>query len=326
VRVGRRILVLAAVGLVLAAGPAAADAAKPGNFESEVTAVEPDVPGFSIEIVGGDAFLSLDVDEGHEVVVEGYSGEPYLRVLEDGTVERNTNSPATYINDSRYGNNSLLPAELEGIDPTTLDPAWAAVGDGGHYVWHDHRTHYMGSGTPQSEWEVPMTVDGTELVVHGTLTEHDELSPLPWLVLALALAAGLALAGDRIPDRAAAAAVAAGALAATVVAWVGYTSLPSGTGPSIVPFVVGVVAFALAGLALVASSRVGTVSLLAAGVFLTTWGVFRFSVLTNPILPTSVPFAVERLTTAVALGLGVGAVIRTLRSGALTISLMPLDE
>ncbi len=321
-----RIVSLAVVGLVLGAGPAAADAAKPGNFESKVVSVVPDVDGVTIEVAGGDAFLSLDVDEGHEVVVQGYAGEPYLRVREDGTVERNTNSPASFINDSRYGNNSLLPPELEGVDPTTLDPAWETVGDGGHYVWHDHRTHYMGSGTPQTEWSVPMTVDGTEVVVNGTLTEHGDLSPILWLGLALVLAAGLALAGDRIPEKAAPIAVAVASLAATVVAWIGYSSLPAGTGASIVPVVVGLIALAMSVVAIVGSSRVATVGLLAAGVFLATWGGFRFSVLSEPILPTSVPFGVERLVTAVALGLGVGAVIRAFRSGALTGALMPLDE
>lgn len=45
--------------------------------------------------------------------------------------------------------------------------------------------------------------------------------------------------------------------------------------------------------------------------------------LSNPVLPTDVPFALERVVTALALG--VGAVITTFRSGALT--LMPdLDD
>ena len=62
------------------------------------------------------------------------------------------------------------------------------------------------------------------------------------------------------------------------------------------------------------------------GVFLATWGVFRFSVLSNPVLPTDVPFALERLTTALALGVGVGVVVVAFRSGAFTLALMPLDE
>jgi hypothetical protein len=61
-------------------------------------------------------------------------------------------------------------------------------------------------------------------------------------------------------------------------------------------------------------------------VFLATWGVFRLSVLSNPVLPTDVAFALERATTALALGVGVGAVVLAFLSGALTLALMPLDE
>src|SRR4051812_31784639 len=98
-----RAVALAAVGLVVTAGPAAADAAKPGDFSSEVTSVEPDPGGFDIDVTGGDAFVTLDVDEGHEVIVDGYLGEPYLRFNDDGTVEENQNSQAAYINTSRFG-------------------------------------------------------------------------------------------------------------------------------------------------------------------------------------------------------------------------------
>jgi hypothetical protein len=93
-----------------------------------------------------------------------------------------------------------------------------------------------------------------------------------------------------------------------------------------VPVIVGLVAVIFAALALLAPRRLALVGLLGAGVFLATWGVFRFAVLSNPVLPTSVPFVLERLVTALALGLGVGAVGRVVRSGALSGALAPLDE
>ncbi|MET0913390.1 MAG: hypothetical protein ABWZ68_08835, partial [Acidimicrobiales bacterium] len=80
-----RAVTLAVVGLVLGAGPAAADAAKPGNYSSEVTSIEPDPGGFTVETAGGDAFIELTVENGHEAVVEGYEGEPYLRFNADGS-------------------------------------------------------------------------------------------------------------------------------------------------------------------------------------------------------------------------------------------------
>ncbi|HYF45899.1 MAG TPA: hypothetical protein VD926_06780, partial [Acidimicrobiales bacterium] len=100
---------------------------------------------------------------------------------------------------------------------------------------------------------------------------------------------------------------------------------PSGTGASVVPIVVGAVALAL-GLVALLLDRARAVALLAGGVFLATWGVFRFAVLTNPVLPTDAPFLLERLVTAVALGGGVGAVVVAFRSGALTHALLPLDD
>ncbi len=91
------------VTVVAAAAPAAADAAGPSDFRSEVTGIVPAVEGVEAEIRGGDSFLELTVDEGHTVIVEGYTGEPYLRFQPDGTVERNRLSTATYLNDDRKG-------------------------------------------------------------------------------------------------------------------------------------------------------------------------------------------------------------------------------
>jgi hypothetical protein len=327
---------VAVVGLVLGAGPAAADTAKPGDFSSAVTSVEPRPDGLDVETSGGDSFLTVTVDEGHELVVAGYSGEPYLRINADGTVEENQSSPATFINSSRNGTNELAPADLQGLsgdELADLEPEWQQVATGGTYSWHDHRTHFMGVGDiPVSRgedfpdaWTVPMTFDGEAVTVTGTITFHDDISPIPWYLLALAVLIGLAVAGTGLPDRLPPVIAAVVAALAIAVAWIGYTSLPSGTGASVVPAVVGAVALVLALLALFVE-RLRAVGLLASGVFLATWGVFRLAVLSNPVLPTDVPFVLERLTTALALGVGVGVVVVAFRSGALTMALLPLDE
>lgn len=327
-----RVMALAAVGLVLGAGPAAADAAKPGDYSSEVTSVEPDPGGFTIETAGGDAFLALTVDEGTEVVVLGYQGEPYLRVDADGTVERNRNSPATYINDDRFGSGDLVPARLQGEDVVDLEPDWEQVATGGAYAWHDHRTHLMTPDAPVARGEsfawlgpVPLEVDGEAVEVQGEITYHEAVSPVLWLLLALVVAAGLGYAGARLPDRVVPALVLLVGLLAAGVAWVGYAGPPSGIGASVVPTVVAGIAVVLA-LVAVLAARVRAVGLLASGVFLATWGVFRLAVLSNPVLPTDVPFGVERLVTALALGVGVGAVVTAFRSGALTGALLPATD
>ena len=325
----RRVAALAVVGLVLGAGPAAADAAKPGDFSSEVTSVEPDPGGFTVETAGGDSFLALTVDEGTEVVVLGYEGEPYLRFSADGTVEQNLNSPATYINNDRYGANDLAPERLQGVDVTTLEPDWEEVATDGSFAWHDHRTHEMrpDSPVPRGEsyaWSAPvlLEVDGAQVEVNGEITFEDAVSPLPWFAVALLVGVALVLLAGRLPEVVPPATVTVVAALATGVAWVGYSSLPAAAGPSIVPAVVGLIALVL-GLVGVVVERLRTVALLAGGVFLATWAVFRLAVLSNPVLPTTVPFGFERLVTAVALGVGVGAVVVAFRSGALTKALLP---
>jgi hypothetical protein len=326
--IARRALALALAGLVLGAGPAAADAAKPGRYSSEVTSVDPDPGTFSVETAGGDAFLEISVDDGTELLVLGYEGEPYLRFNPDGTVEENQNSPATFINAERFGTNELAPEELQGVDVTELEPAWEEVATGGTFAWHDHRTHFMGGQRPaggELAWEVPLVVDGEDVVVSGVIVDEGSTSPILWYAVALIVLVGLAVLGPKLDDRMPAATVVVVALLATLVAAIGYSGQPSGTGASIVPTVVGGVAVVLGLLGLLVG-RLRAVGLLTSGVFLATWGVFRLSVLSNPVLPTTVPFALERLTTALALGVGIGAVVVAFRSGALTAALLPLDD
>ena len=263
------------------------------------------------------------------MVVLGYEGEPYLRFSADGTVEQNLNSPATYINDDRYGANDLAPERLQGVDVTTLEPDWEEVATDGSFAWHDHRTHEMRPDSPVARgesypWSAPvlLEVDGTTVEVNGEITFEDDVSPLPWFVLALLVGVAMVLLADRLPAVGPPIEVAAVALLATGVAWVGYSDQPAAAGASIVPAVVGLIALVL-GVVAIAVERLRTVCLLAGGVFLTTWAVFRLGVLSNPVLPTTVPFAFERLVTALALGVGVGAVVVAFRSGALTKALLP---
>ena len=105
-----RVLVVALALVGFAAAPAAADPAGPSDFRSEVTRITPDIEGVDAEIRGGDAFIELTVDDGHEVIVYGYETDPpkpYLRFKADGTVERNRNSSATYVNDDRKGGGTV---------------------------------------------------------------------------------------------------------------------------------------------------------------------------------------------------------------------------
>ena len=83
-----------------------------------------------------------------------------------------------------------------GVDPDS-PPDWTTVGTDGTVSWHDHRTHWMGGDPPAlgpdgliQEWSLPLTVDGAEVTVNGTLSFVDDV--FPWgVVVAIAVAVGV---------------------------------------------------------------------------------------------------------------------------------------
>jgi hypothetical protein len=177
----RAVVVLLAVLASLAVcGPASAHVgggAAGSDFDGRVLSVSPDVPGISVRVLQFGDELELVNRTDREVVVPGYSDEPYLRIGPDG-VWRNANSPATYINLDRYGR-TTLPQRAD----SDAEPAWEQVSTEPHHVWHDHRTHWMSEHLlpPQVvadpgrrhtifEWTVPLLHGDTEVAVAGELT------------------------------------------------------------------------------------------------------------------------------------------------------------
>jgi hypothetical protein len=325
VGVRKRLAAAAAVALaavVAGASPAAADPPRPTDYRSSVSSVEPPAEGVEAAVVGGDAFLELRVDEGHEVIVEGYGDEPYLRFLPDGTVERNRRSEATYLNDDRQGAVEL-PAQAD----NDAEPEWEDVADDGTYSWHDHRIHWMGGSPPPGidpgdivqDWVVPLTVDGTRVEVRGRLVRAGDVNPLPWLALGLAGAAVVVALGRRRPQPSAAGAVLVAAAGALVVGWGQYAVAPAGSGadPLLVAVPAAAVVAGAAGLAgLVARRhRLGATATLAAAAAVIGWGVLRANVLWTPVLPTELPAGLDRAVTALALGLAVGSAALVVWSG-----------
>jgi hypothetical protein len=197
VRPTTRVMVVTGLSLftlAAVASPAAADPARPGNVRSEVLSVQPPTNDVTLAVVGGDAFLHLEVERGHEVAVPGYQGEPYLRVRSDGTVEENLASEATYLNRSRFARVTVPPDA--GPDKPTR---WHVVGHGGSYTWHDHRVHWMGGGEPVQQvtpWQVPIVVDGHTVTFDGQYVRVDPPASWPWWLVAAALAVGSAAIGS----------------------------------------------------------------------------------------------------------------------------------
>jgi hypothetical protein len=305
------LVALAAMAAMLAhAGPAAADPPRPSDFRSTVTGVAPEADGVTAQVVGGDAFLELSVD-GPEVIVTGYSGEPYLRFKADGTVERNIRSTATYVNESR--NADVTPPA---IADNEADPEWEKVAGGGTYAWHDHRIHWMGNEPPPNvepgdvvqDWTVDITVDDVPTTISGTLVLEHPVNPLPWFLLGAAALALVVVLGRRHPTAVARVAALVAAVGAVVVGGAQYRAAPTGSGVNPLILVVPLVALgaAAAAIALRRRSISGALTLAAcAGVI--GWAFLRLTVLWKPVLPTNLPYALDRGVTAVALGLALAA-------------------
>jgi hypothetical protein len=176
-----RALLVACVAAVLVA-PATAFAHQGSPYYlSQVQSLSPSVHGLSVEVLNRDDRLLLRNTSGRTVVIDGYSGEAYARVLADGTVEVNTNSDAYYINDDRYGETPVP----KGVDPKK-PPVWKTLSKTGRFQWHDHRIHYMGTGRPTTvknpavrqkvfDWKVPVEVNGRKGSISGDLL----WTPLP---------------------------------------------------------------------------------------------------------------------------------------------------
>jgi hypothetical protein len=323
-------LVAVSFGLVLVtATPASADPAGPSDYRSAVTGIVPEVEGVAADIRGGDAFLELTVDEGVTVIVMGYEGEPYLRFSPDGTVERNRLSTATYLNDDRRGEGVTFPPEVTAADADT-PPEWEPVATGGTYAWHDHRVHWMEDASPNVDrgslvegaydpWRVPIVVDGAAAEVQGTLTYEESVSPLPYVGLAVIVAGLLIFYGRGRGLWVPATLLVVVSLAATIVGWADYQSTPDGGGNPLLWGLALAALVAAIGALVFARHRVGVVLALASVAALSGWALFRVQALLKPVLPTELPFAVDRTTLALALGVSIAAAYLTVTSGILAL-------
>ena len=307
---------------------ALADAAGPTDYLTEITAVTPasvlDV--VELDIVGGDAFVRIRVEPGHEVVVRGYlpDEEPYLRIDAQGRVERNTRSYATYYNEDRYGTDDIP----EVVD-TTAPPNWEQIDSGGEYAWHDHRAHWMSEdpllgldpGDALPEQTIPIVVDGVEATISVVTTLQPEPSRLPAVAGAL-VGVALGLAGVVLGRATSTMVAVVLSAAALVVGTAQFLSLPASTGPATTWWLTPAVAL-VCSIGVIAVYRrsiwLETGLLAIAGLQLAVWGFQRREHASSAYVPTSLPTDLDRL---ISMAVPVGAVFVVVAGGRAVVPLL----
>jgi hypothetical protein len=199
--VKRALLAAALSTLVVCSSSAAHGGGGALGFRSTVTRVTPPVPGLSVTVLDYDDRLEVRNDSGKPLIILGYQGEPYL-AFRDGHVYRNTRSPATYLNDDRFGKITLPPQ----ADPEAA-PDWELVAPREDYDWHDHRIHWMSRTLPPKiqaakdkpqhvfDWTVPARFDGKPMTIAGSLDYQPPPSTAPialYVILGLLVIGGAA--------------------------------------------------------------------------------------------------------------------------------------
>jgi hypothetical protein len=170
-----RLVVALSALLALAAAPTAHAHQGNPNYRSVIDQVAPKLPGVRLQVLSLDDRLELQNTSGKTVVVKGYQGEPYARILGDGTVQVNHNSPAFYLNNDRTSTGKVPASAKAGATPD-----WQVVDRAGRFQWHDHRIHWMSTIAPKQvtdktkrtkvfDWKVPLQVGTTNASVEGTL-------------------------------------------------------------------------------------------------------------------------------------------------------------
>ncbi|HEX7291139.1 MAG TPA: hypothetical protein VF250_08445 [Conexibacter sp.] len=230
----RKAILPAALLAALATLPAAAHEGD-AHYRSVVNEIVPATDGLSATVLDHDDALQLVNASDADVVVLDEAGEPYARLLADGTVQvnarssmaRGENAPpggaaAEDEHDSAdarlYASVTLLAHaghehgdEAGDDDGGAAEPraAWVAVDRTGRYAWHDPRINYRARPVPPQvtdeaketkvkDWRVPLLVAGQAADVAGTLTwvgEPDAGSSFPTTAVVSLVVLALLAAG-----------------------------------------------------------------------------------------------------------------------------------
>jgi hypothetical protein len=187
------------LGTVVPARPAAARDGGPPTpdaayYRTALIGVSPSVPGVTADVDSRGDWVQLRYTGTGEVIVLGYTHEPYLKVTATGVAE-NLLSPATYLNQSLFAE---VPSSNDALHAA---PSWRQISGAGVARWHDHRIHWMGAARPPAvardpshahvvgEWTVRAVIGPTAFELLGTVTwigRPGGLSTITWLIVAAA--------------------------------------------------------------------------------------------------------------------------------------------
>lgn len=332
-------LVAAFVLLVAAAPPASAHSVSgvgATNLHTNLQAVTPEISGLDIQVVEFGSRFQVVNRTSDELLVLGYTGEPYLRIGPQGVFE-NERSPATYINASRKGTTKVPDKAKAGATPE-----WRKIASEPIARWHDHRVHWMLPTDPPAarqapkerhviipQWVVNMRMGDKAIAVTGDLEWVPGGSPFPWLALAAVLFALVIVVRFRPAWGPGLAAVTAVLVAVDIFHSVGLGLANAGslgtrltkiiTGSPFAP--VGWVAGGLAIFWLAGRRSDGLPLAAVAGLLVAiAGGLADLSVLSRSEVPFAFPADVARLVVTASIGLGAGLAV-----AAALLSLAPAD-
>jgi hypothetical protein len=168
------------------------------DYRSNITSITPDAHGLSFQVLEFADRILMTNHTGQTVTIYGYQGEPYARVLADGTAEQNVRSPATYLNTNFYADVTVPPSAS-----ASAPPKWEVVDRTGQFEWHDHRIHWMSPVPPPRvknksrrtlifNWQVPISVGTAKGAIDGQLfwTPENSKASVAVIVLGILIAVG----------------------------------------------------------------------------------------------------------------------------------------
>jgi hypothetical protein len=188
--------------LVVAAPPASAHAVtgvRATDYKSEIVGVSGGVVDVRLLDLG--RRVAITNPSGADIVVLGYTSEPWLRVGARGVFE-NVYSYTAYQERQRAGATSEAPPDpAKAIGP----PSWRRKSSSHTLVWRDQRTLFDGPTPAQVQsapgrshlviprWSIDLRRGAATLTVAGRIAYVPPPSPVPWALAAAALLVATAL-------------------------------------------------------------------------------------------------------------------------------------